>query len=98
MASRTAWSSDSMLITTSHWKASASVSAFCAPLATNASAFWGVRFHTVTLCPALSRESAMPTPIWPRPITPTFMSVHRQNDLTAHVPVFEPILGLGRAG
>jgi hypothetical protein len=55
--------------------ASAADAASFAPAAANGSALAGLRFHTVTSNPLISRESARASPILPRPTTPTF-SVH----------------------
>jgi hypothetical protein len=55
------------MITSAPATAAAGVAACCAPCATSGAQRSGVRFQTVTLCPALSRLAAMPRPMMPRP-------------------------------
>src|SRR5215472_10478481 len=69
--------------------ASRGVFASFAPAATNSEAREGVRFHTVTLCPALSRFMLIGRPINPSPINPISFEVDPLFTiyLLAHIPV-----------
>src|SRR6185369_10268893 len=62
-----------MVITISPRDASAGLSATFAPSCLRSSARLRVRLYTVTECPALSRLRAIPLPIFPRPMNPTFI-------------------------
>jgi len=52
---------------------SAAVSASVAPASTRGWHAAAVRFHTVSLCPAFIRFSAMGTPMMPAPMKPTLV-------------------------
>jgi hypothetical protein len=69
----TAASFASMVMTASPRQASATLAATFAPCAVSASAFARVRLKTVTSCPTFNRLTAIPAPICPRPIKPTFI-------------------------
>jgi hypothetical protein len=67
-ASRAAESATIVMTTSARRAASAGVVAAVAPASTSDSAFAGVRFHTVSSCPASSSRRAIRPPIPPTPI------------------------------
>src|SRR5207244_2381521 len=64
----------SMVLAASPPQASRGDAATRAPARPISSAFSRERLQTVTSCPALMSERAMPLPIWPTPMTPIFIS------------------------
>ena len=72
-ARRAAGSATIVMSASARRAASAGLPADAAPSSTSSAAFSGVRFHTITSCPAARNRRANREPIAPSPITATVL-------------------------